>query len=290
MSVPRVAIFGAAGQLGRALAGAFESRGHAVTALTRQEVDVTSQAGVTAAIASAAPGLVLNAAAYNLVDAAEADPEAAYGGNALAVLHLAVAAARAGAKLVHFSSDYVFDGLAGRPYRESDPPRPLGAYGVSKLAGESYALAYSAEALVIRVAAVFGPAGTQTPRGNFLETMLRLAAQGKALRIVADQITSPTYTLTLAERTADLCAAGATGLVHAGGGTPVSWHDFAAMIFRQAKLQPSLAPIVTSEYPTPARRPPYSALGNVRMAALGLAPFPALEDCVADYLKRTNRT
>lgn len=283
-------IAGAGGQLGAALVDVFRARGHQVHALTRAQVDVTDASAVEASLDPLEPTLIVNAAAFNLVDAAESDPGAAFAGNALAVRHLAQAAARRNARLIHFSTDYVFDGSTPRPWRETDPARPLSVYGVSKLAGEHFALAYGAEALVIRVAAVFGPAGQHTPRGNFLETMLRLAQQGKPLRLVADQITSPTYTVALAERTADLAAANVTGVVHAGGGTAISWYEFAALIFRHAGLQPPLTPIATADYPTPARRPRYSALGNVRLAELGIAPFPPLEDCVRHYLTSTSRS
>jgi dTDP-4-dehydrorhamnose reductase len=290
MSVARVAVFGAAGQLGSELVKTFESLGHDVRGLKRGDVDVSDAPAVQDCIAGLRPTLVVNAAAYNLVDAAETDPAAAWLGNALAVRNLALACAQQRAKLIHYSTDYVFDGTLGRPNRETDPVRPLGAYGVSKLAGEGFAQAYCEDALILRVAAVFGPAGATTPRGNFVETMLRLASQGKPLRIVADQITSPTYTVALAERTAALWQAGASGLFHAGGGTPISWHDFAAMIFRKAGVAPALEPIGTADYPTPARRPAYSALGNVKLASVGLPPFPPLEACVDDYLNRTGRS
>lgn len=284
-----ILVAGAAGQLGVELVKEFAGRGFDVHALTRAQLDTSDAAAVEAHVRRAAPALVVNASAYNLVDHAEQDPVAAFTGNALAVRHLATACRAHQAKLVHFSTDYVFDGTSGRPYTESDVPHPVGSYGVSKLAGEHYAFAYCPDALVIRTAAVYGPAGVGTTRGNFVETMLRVAGQGRPLRVVADQITSPTYTVALAARTADLVERGVTGLLHGGGGTPVSWHDFARLIFEAAGLQPSLTPVPATDYPTPARRPAYSALANARLAELALAPMPSLADALADYMARTGR-
>ena len=289
MASDSILVTGAAGQLGTELVKEFALRGWPVRGFTRAQLDTTGAAAVESHLRECAPAVVVNAGAYNLVDLAEQEPDAALNGNALAVRNLAVYCRAHGAKLIHFSSDYVFDGTAGRPYTEADAVHPLGAYGVSKLAGEHFAQAYCPDALVLRTAAVYGPAGTSTRRGNFVETMLRLAQQGRPLRIVSDQITSPAYTVALAERTADLLAAGATGIVHAGGGTPLSWFHFAREIFTAAGLTPDLTPVSSSEYPTVARRPAYSALHNQRLADLGMAPMPALAGCLADYMARTGR-
>jgi dTDP-4-dehydrorhamnose reductase len=284
-----ILVAGAAGQLGVELVKEFTLRGYEVHGLTRAQLDTSDAAAVAACVRGLSPNLVINASAYNLVDHAEHDPSAALNGNALAVRHLAAACREHQAKLVHFSTDYVFDGTSARPYGETDVPNPLGAYGISKLAGEHFARTSCPGALVIRTAAVYGPAGVNTSRGNFVETMLRVAGQGRPLRVVNDQVTSPTYTVALAARTADLVERGASGLVHGGGGTPVSWYDFARLIFAAAGLNPSLTPVPASEYPTPARRPAYSALANGRMEELGVAPMPALPDALADYMIRTAR-
>ena len=184
-------IFGRGGQLGRELFRVFESAGHQVSGFERSQVDVTNATRVEHAVATAAPDLVLNATAYNMVDVAEREPEAAFAGNALAVRSLALACRQADARLVHFSTDYVFDGTLGRPYTEEDATHPLGAYGVSKLAGEFYARAYLDNPLIIRTSGVFGLGGLQTARGNFVETMLRLAASGQPVRVVEDFVASP---------------------------------------------------------------------------------------------------
>ena len=281
----RVAIFGSRGQLGVELKTEFMARGHEVACFERSTVDVTDAAGVERSIAGFDPAVVLNAAAYNQVDVAEKEPVAAFQVNALAVRNLALACRQVDAQLVHFSTDYVFDGMAGRAYKEDDVPRPLGAYAVSKLAGEYYARAYLERALIVRTSGVYGPGGLSTARGNFVELMLRLAGQNQPIRVVEDHVASPTYAPALAARTADLVERGAEGIVHVGGGTPISWFGWAAKIFAAAGLNPQLKPTNEREFRTAARRPKYSALSNAKMESLGLAPMPALEAAIGEYLK-----
>jgi dTDP-4-dehydrorhamnose reductase len=289
--VKRIALFGSRGQLGVELKAEFSARGYEVACFERSTVDITDahavENAVEQSVAGGDPAVVLNAAAYNQVDVAETEPLAAFQVNALAVRNLAVACRNSDAKLVHFSTDYVFDGQAGRAYREEDPTRPLGAYAVSKLAGELYARAYLDTPLIIRTSGVFGPGGLETARGNFVELMLRMAAQNKPIRVVEDHVASPTYAPALAARTADLVELGihATGgIFHIGGGTPISWFDWAAKIFEAAGLNPPLKPTNEREFRTAARRPKYSALSNAKMEALGIAPMPSLDDAIRDYL------
>jgi dTDP-4-dehydrorhamnose reductase len=282
--VKRVALFGSGGQLGVELRAEFSARGYEVACFPRSTVDITDAAAVERSVAACDPAIVLNAAAYNQVDVAEKEPLAAFQVNALAVRNLAVASRNTDARLVHFSTDYVFDGQAGRAYNEEDPTRPLGAYAVSKLAGELYARAYLDTPLIIRTSGVFGPGGLETARGNFVELMLRLAAQNNPIRVVEDHVASPTYAPALAARTADLVERGEHGTFHAGGGTPISWFDWAAMIFDAAGLKPPLKPTNEREFRTAARRPRYSALSNAKMEALGIAPMPPLTAAIKDYL------
>lgn len=285
----KVIVFGRAGQLGTELVRVFTERGRQVTAYERAEVDVTNAAKVEQVIGAEMPAVVVNATAYNMVDIAEREPEAAYAGNALAVRNLALACRQADARLVHFSTDYVFDGRAGRPYTEEDKPHPLGAYGVSKLAGEMYAQAYLEDPLIIRTCGVFGPGGLSTARGNFVETMLRLAGRPEPVRVVEDYVASPTYAPELAERTADLVEKKLSGIFHAGGGAPVSWFEFARIIFEEAKLKAELRSTTEREHRTPARRPRYSALSNQKMDAAGIRPMPPLRDTVRAYMMARER-
>ncbi|HUS05922.1 MAG TPA: dTDP-4-dehydrorhamnose reductase [Bryobacteraceae bacterium] len=281
----RVVIVGRGGQLGTELVKVFSARGHAVTGFTRQELDITDSGRVEHVLADLDPAIILNAAAYNKVDVAEKEPQLAYLGNALAVRNLALAARQVDARLVHFSTDYVFDGQADRPYTEEDSTHPLGAYAVSKLAGEMYAQAYLDSPLIIRTSGVFGPAGLKTAGGNFVETMLRHAASGKTIRVVEDHVASPTYAPALAERTADLLERDAAGVFHIGGGVPISWFDYARLIFQAAGLSPEVRPTNEREYRTVARRPRYSALSNAKIERMGIAPMPPMEEALASYMK-----
>jgi dTDP-4-dehydrorhamnose reductase len=239
-------------------------------------------------VGSAGAEVVVNTAAYNMVDVAENEPLAAFQVNALAVRNIALACRQAGAKLVHFGTDYVFDGTKGRAYTEEDTPHPLGAYAVSKLAGELYARAYLDDVLVLRTSGVFGPAGLRTARGNFVELMLRLAGQTEPIRVVEDMVASPTYAPALAFCTAELVERGARGLFHAGGGTAISWFDYAKLIFQCAGLEPEVRATSDREYRTPARRPRYSALSNAKIEKLGVAAMPPLETAIRSYLTLRN--
>ncbi len=281
----RVAIFGSGGQLGVELCREFEKRGWNIIRFDRQSLDITDSNFVESALAKADPELVINAAAYNQVDVAEREPQAAFIANALGVRNLAMACRQTDARFVHFSTDYVFDGRKGSPYVETDQTHPLGAYAVSKLAGELYAQAYLDNPLIIRVSGVFGPGGLFTPRGNFVEMMLRMARSGSPIRVVEDHVASPTYAPALASRTADLVAKSCTGLFHIGGGGPVSWYNYARIIFELSGLTPELKPTNEREYRTAARRPRYSALSNAKMDAQGIEPMPPLRDAIAMYLK-----
>ncbi len=267
----------------------FGRQGYEVKGFERTHVDITDRARVEQTLADLDPTVVVNAAAYNMVDIAESDPQDAFAVNGLAVRNLALAARQVDACLVHFSTDYVFDGTAGRPYVETDTPHPLGAYAVSKLAGELYAQAYLERPLIIRTSGVFGPGGMRTNRGNFIELMLRLAKSPNPIRVVEDHVASPTYAPALAARTVELVSGKACGVFHAGGGTPVSWYEFAVKIFEAARLKPELRPTNEREYRTPARRPKYSALKNQRMEELGITPMPPLEEAIRDYLQGTGR-
>ncbi len=280
----RVAICGAAGQLGLELSRVFQAEGCQLLRLVRSKLDLTDAALVEKTLAACEPDLVINSAAYNMVDVAEQEPQAAYQVNALAVRNLGVACRQLDARLVHFSTDYVFDGIKGSPYTEEDQTHPLGAYAVSKLSGELYAQAYLDHSLIIRTSGVFGPGGLRTARGNFVELMLRLAAGGQTIRVVEDHVASPTFAPALAERTLEMVRAGLSGVYHVGGGTPISWYEYARLIFFAAGLAPELRATNEREYRTAARRPKFSALSNAKMERAGITPMPPLPDAVRQYM------
>jgi dTDP-4-dehydrorhamnose reductase len=282
----KAAIFGNLGQLGVELTAELISRGYEVFGTDRAQLDVTERELVEQYVASIDPQVVFNAAAHNQVDIAEEEPQAAYQVNALAVRNLALACRQVNAQLVHYSTDYVFDGPLGRPYTEEDATHPQGAYAVSKLAGELYAQAYLERPLILRTSGVFGPGGLHTARGNFVEMMLRLASERRQIRVVEDHFASPAYAPLLAARSVDLVERGLDGVYHVGGGTAISWFEYAKLIFETAGLTPELRPTSEREYRTVARRPRYSCLSNAKLEKAGIAPMPPLAWAVQDYFER----
>ena len=220
-------------------------------------------------VGNVGPDVVVNAAAYTAVDLAESEREMAWRVNAEAPGVLARACASRDALLVHYSTDYVFDGAGSRPYREDDPTAPLGVYGESKLAGEKEIRASEARHLILRTAWVYAAHGK-----NFLRTMLRLGSERETLRVVSDQVGSPTSAGLIADTTARLLAMPGIpeGVRHLTSSGETSWHGFATAIFAYAREQgllarvPNVEPISTREYPTPAKRPAYSVLDGTRLA------------------------
>ena len=285
----RAVVFGAAGQLGVELMRELQARGYATIGFDRGDADITDGAAVESAVAGHEADVVFNCAAYNQVDVAEREPSAAFQVNALAVRHLALACRQADARLVQFSTDYVFDGFAHHPYAEDDHPHPLSAYAVSKLAGELYARAYLDNALIVRTSGVYGPGGRKTARGNFVELIMRLAASQQPIRVVQDHVASPTFAPLLAARAADLVERGQTGVFHIGGGAPISWFQFARLIFQAAGVDPLVLATNHREYRTAARRPQYSALSNAKMERLGLPPMPPIAKALEEYFADRGR-
>lgn len=264
-------IVGAKGQLGKGLSATAPAEaeiiGHDIDTL-----DITDPAAVSALVAEVKPDVVFNAAAYTAVDKAEGDEDAALAVNATAVGYLADAARSVGARFVHVSTDFVFDGLSGVPYAPDARPAPVSAYGRTKLAGE---VAAGEDALIVRTAWVYAPNG-----GNFVRTMLRLMSERPEVRVVADQIGTPTYAPGLAAALWTLSSNGVTGLHHYTDAGACSWYDFAVAIQEEALTAGLLdtavpvIPINGVEYPTPARRPHYSVLDKTStFAALG-GPTP----------------
>ncbi|WP_397587152.1 dTDP-4-dehydrorhamnose reductase [Sphingobium fuliginis] len=253
----KAVIVGAGGQLGRSLVASAPS-GVMLVALDRAGLDVRDEIAVRKCIEKERPNLLFNAAAYTAVDKAEGDEEAAREINARSVGLLADAAHAVGSGFVHVSTDFVFDGKAGSPYLPDAPTNPLGVYGQTKLEGERLA---GNAALIVRTAWVYAPQG-----GNFVRTMLRLMAERPEVRVVADQIGTPTYAPALASALWRLAKDGVAGMHHYTDAGAASWYDFAVAIQEEALALGLLAnavpviPIGTDEFPTPARRPSYSVL------------------------------
>lgn len=278
----RALVAGSAGQLGRELVARLG--GEVAWKGDRAELDVADGAAVVALVDRVRPDVVFNATAFNRVDAAEAEPLTAFAVNAAAPHFLARAARDAGALLVHVSTDYVFDGTASRPYREDDLPRPLGAYGASKLAGEHLVAAAGGEHLVVRTSGVLGRGGSDQKGGSFVERIVAQAREGRPLRVVADQVFAPTCASDLAESLVALVRAGARGLVHVTNAGSCSWHELAVAALAAAGLEAPVERIRAADLSLPARRPAYSVLDTSRALALGLPPPRHWKDALPDCL------
>jgi dTDP-4-dehydrorhamnose reductase len=266
-------VFGAGGQVGRALCEA-----GAVTGYDRAAVDITDAESVARAVAGAAT--VVNAAAYTNVDGAESDSAAAYAVNRDGAANVARACAQAGARLIHISTDYVFDGKSDRPYREDDPTGPLGVYGQSKLAGERAVAELCAQAVILRTSWVYDSSGR-----NFVRTMLRLAETRDSLNVVDDQHGSPTWARDIAAAILAIAKEGATkpGVFHFCGGGNTTWYGFAKAIFELRG--PALHAIPSSDYPTPAPRPKNSTLDCGHIADAYGITAPPWRDSLARCLE-----
>jgi dTDP-4-dehydrorhamnose reductase len=293
--VEPILLIGANGQLGTDLRRVLP----AAIPLSRADLDVTDPAAVARALVAHMPAWVINTAAYHRVDDIERDPAAtrqAFLVNTAAVHHLARACTRHRVRLLHLSTDYVFsggqDGGPRGPYSEEAAPAPMNAYGHSKLAGERLIhLAAPQDRpteahVIVRSSGLYGVAGSAGKGGNFVETMLRLAGARQAIRVVDDQILTPTYTADLAEAIAQLVAANPPGGVyHLTSGGACSWYEFAREIFALCGLTPRLTPTSSVEFAAPARRPsPNGVLANTRAAALGLPPLRPWPEALRAYL------
>ncbi|MDQ6879192.1 MAG: dTDP-4-dehydrorhamnose reductase [Candidatus Dormibacteraeota bacterium] len=271
----RVLITGAAGQLGNDLIALF--KGEEIHATDVRELDVTDRSAVDKKVEAVKPDWIINAAAYNNVDAAETNEDLALAINARAPRYIADAARRSGAALVHISTDYVFDGRKGSPYVEDDVPNPLGAYGRSKYEGEKQVLQSGAAAVVLRTAWLYGKHGPP----SFVKAILAAADRQKELRVVADQVGSPTSSADLATAIQQAMVGRARGLFHVTNSGVCSRFEFAQAIV--AGRVP-VVPITTAEMPRPAARPAYSALRSIRWEQAGFAPLRPWREALDEYL------
>jgi dTDP-4-dehydrorhamnose reductase len=289
--VERILLIGASGQLGADLRRALPAA--RLVPLTRAQLDVTDSDQVDRALDVHAPAWVVNTAAFHRVDDIEQDASSArlaFAVNEVAAGGLARACARRRARLVHLSTDYVFggglDGGPPGPYAEDAVPGPVSVYGRSKLGGERLVGAASPAHLIVRSSGLYGVAGSAGKGGNFVETMLTLADAGKAIRVVADQVLTPTYTKDLAEAIAGLIAVNPPGgIYHLTNSDQCSWYEFARRLFDLCGRTPDLQPTTSARYGAPAPRPPHSVLRNTRAVALGLSPLRPWPDALADYLR-----
>lgn len=283
----RVLLIGANGQLAQDISRqlAADSKAGTLVPLTHEQLEIRDAARVREVISQAKPQIVINTAAFHRVDDCEEQQELAFAVNEAGVRNLAQAAESSRARLVQFSTDYVFDGAKRTAYVETDEARPLSVYAASRLAGEGAVKQNCSRYLIVRTCGLYGLGGSRSKAGNFVETMLRLAAQGKKLSVVHDQVCTPTATSDLAEKLIPLMRSEAQGIFHMTNTGQCSWFEFAQQIFRGAGISADLSPTSTAAYAAKAKRPAYSVLDNAALRAAGFKDFRPWQDALEEYLR-----
>lgn len=284
----KVLLIGANGQLGSDLLKVFQAAGDTVVPVTHAQVDVCSEDRVAEIMAEAQPEVVVSTAAYHRVEDCEKKSALAFQVNGTGAMNLALACQRSGAVLVNYSTDYVFDGKKNDAYEESDLPSPLSVYGASKVLGEHLLAAYADRYFIIRTCGLYGVAGSSGKGGNFVETMLKKAMAGDAIRVVDDQVLTPTYTADLARATRQLILTGKHGLYHISSEGQCSWFEFTRYIFERARLDAKLSPVKSSEFASPVKRPANSVLSKAKLRAAGVS-IPSWKDALPRYLEERSR-
>ena len=282
----RVAVVGSNGQLGTDLVGVLErSAAYQVFPLSHSGLDCTEPEAVRRVLGSLSPDVVVNCAAFVRVDDCEEGPEAAFRVNTLGARFVAEACAALDATCVYISSDYVFDGEKGEPYTEEDTPSPLSVYGVSKAAGEQLVRISLEKHHIVRCSGLFGVAGASGKGGNFITTMLRMARDGRDIRVVDDQRFSPTSTEALARKILWLMTSREYGTWHITCRGECTWYELAAAVFRLAGLEPRLSPVTSEAFGAKAKRPSYSVLGHGQLQQLVADDLPHWQDALEQYLR-----
>lgn len=283
----KVAVIGANGQLGTDVLAEYRNAGDETAGLTHADIDISSLESTRSALSTIWPAIIVNTAAMHHVEKCENDPLRAYEVNALGALNLSLVAREVDAKLVHVSTDYVFDGSKKRPYTESDPAAPLNVYGKTKLAGEAFVRETAEKYHIVRTSALYGKTPCRAKGGkNFVDLMLTLAGERDELRVVDDEVVSPTSTTELAKQIVELSRTDRYGLYHATAEGCCSWYEFARAIFQITNTKVNLKVARPNEFPAKVPRPKYSVLENEELKKLGLNAFGSWQDGLAKYLSR----
>lgn len=280
----KILIIGANGQLGSDLV---QASGDELVPLTHREVDICEPVGVRETLRRHRPEVVINTAAYHKVDECEINVERSFAVNVYGVRNLALACKEVGCALLHMSTDYVFGADISRrtPYAETDLPGPINVYGISKLAGE-YLVRYILDRYwIVRTSGLYGVAGSSGKGGNFIELMLRLAREGRDIKVVDDQTLSPTCTADLARKIVELVHTEHHGLYHVTNAGECTWYQFACKIFELTGLSPNVTPTTTAAFGAVASRPAYSVLENAALDALGMDDLRPWQEALAKYLQ-----
>jgi dTDP-4-dehydrorhamnose reductase len=281
----KIAIVGANGQLGSDLAEVL-SADHEVIGLRHADIEITDIDSVKNVISSLKPDIILNTAAYHIVPEAEQFPDKAFQINGTGVLNLAMVCEDTGTRLVHYSTDYVFDGAKQKPYIEDDRPNPLNVYASTKLSGEYFASNYCNKSFVIRVSGIYGKVPCRAKGGNFITTMIKLAREKPEVRVVNDEILTPTPTYHIAKNTAALIKTDVFGLYHMSCEGEVSWYEFARTIWDVMKIQTPLYPASVKDFPVVVKRPYYSVLENNNLKKIGINKMPEWKESLINFLQK----
>ena len=279
----RIAIIGANGQLGVDLCSTLRAQGHIILPLTHKDIEVCDFAQVTAKLSGLAPEIVINTAAFHHLERCELDPTLAFAVNSVGPRHLALACRELDAALMHFSTDYVFGGGDSHPYSETDLPHPLNVYGASKLAGEAVVTLTWPKHYIVRTCGLYGLAGSSGKGGNFVENMLHKAKSCEILRVVDDQILTPTFTVDLAASVALLLETRQYGLYHVSASSQCFWYEVARTIFELEGCDAMLLPVKTHTINAPVVRPSYSVLNKGKLYSLGIQ-MPGWAEDLRRYL------
>jgi dTDP-4-dehydrorhamnose reductase len=281
----KIAVVGANGQLGTDVGAAFSRRGDQVTPLTHAEIELANLDSVASCLRSLQPDVVVNTAAMHHVEKCEEQPDRAYAVNAIGSRNLAMITRELGAKLVHISTDYVFDGAKAKPYVEQDAPLPLNVYGNTKLAGEHYVRTVNPKHFVLRVSAIYGKSPCRAKGGlNFIELMLKLARERGKVRVVDSEFVSPTATADIAEQVVKVSDSDAYGLYHSTSEGSCSWYKFAREIFDATDTKVVLEIAGPNEFPAKVPRPSYSVLENAELKRIGMNVFGPWQEGLHRYL------
>lgn len=283
----KLVVIGANGQLGTDLSELAATAGHEITRLTHADISVDDIDSVHKALASIKPTHILNTAAYLNVPLCEENPIESYAVNSIGALNVSRVAADLGIIHVYYSTDYVFDGAKGIPYVETDRPNPLNVYATTKLAGEYHTLATNDQNLVLRVSSIYGKVPCRAKGSNFVTKIIRLAAEKEEVRVVTDEVLTPTSTVAIAQATLDLLNLGARGLFHLTSEGECSWYDFAKVIFDTLEIQTPLYEARVGDFPVGVKRPAYSVLENRRLKSLGVNQLPHWKDGLETFLRDT---
>ena len=280
----RVLIIGADGQLGSDLRRVLNN----CIPLTHKDLEICNTQSVKEVVAKHKPDIIINTSAFHKVDLCEDEVEKSFQVNAYAVRELAHICRDRDIVLVHISTDYVFDGRKKSPYTENDSPNPLGVYGISKLAGEFFIENALEKHFIVRTCGLYGMGDPGRTRSNFVELMIKLGREGKSIKVVNDQILTPTYTLELAEHIKKLIDTEEYGTFHITNNGQCSWFEFAGEIFRLTGLNPDLSPTTSEEFGARAKRPAYSVLENASLKRIGLDNMSPWQEDLGKYLKERN--